>query len=96
MSNEGGRPRGLPLDEIEDLLPRSAAYRQAARFLFPQPAAIKGRPSTPLHTGHVAICLLAACRTASSGPGMVFMLLHGNLVVSTALWQERLLAARHL
>jgi len=27
--------RGLPLDEIEDLLPRSSAYRQAARILFP-------------------------------------------------------------
>ena len=29
--------RGLPLDEIEDLLPRSSAYRQTARILFPQP-----------------------------------------------------------
>jgi hypothetical protein len=27
--------RGLPLDEIEDLLPASSAYRQAARILFP-------------------------------------------------------------
>jgi len=26
--------RGLPLDEIEDLLPQSAAYRQAGRILF--------------------------------------------------------------
>ena len=33
--------RGLPLDEIEDLLPRSSAYRQAARILFPEPAAFK-------------------------------------------------------
>ena len=34
--------RGLPIDEIEDLLPRSAAYRQAARILFPQPASRDG------------------------------------------------------
>ena len=30
------------IDEIEDLLPRSAAYRQAARILFPQPASRDG------------------------------------------------------
>jgi hypothetical protein len=47
--------RGLPLDEIEDLLPRSSAYRQAARILFPEPAALTGRPLTPLHSGHVAM-----------------------------------------
>ena len=56
---ESGPPkleyRGLPLDEIEDLLPRSSAYRQAARILFPSPAAFKGRPLTPLHSGHVAL-----------------------------------------
>jgi len=51
--------RGLPLDEIEDLLPRSAAYRQAARILFPQPDTIKGRPLTPLHSGHVALCAVS-------------------------------------
>jgi hypothetical protein len=39
--------RGLPLDEIEDLLPRSSAYRQAARILFPEPATMEGRPLTP-------------------------------------------------
>ena len=37
--------RGLPLDEIEDLLPRSSAYRQAARILFPSPDAFKGTTS---------------------------------------------------
>jgi 16S rRNA G966 N2-methylase RsmD len=29
--------RGLPLDEIEDLLPQSTAYRQAGRILFAEP-----------------------------------------------------------
>ena len=34
--------RGLPLDEIEDLLPRSSAYRQAARILFPSASRFQG------------------------------------------------------
>jgi Uncharacterised methyltransferase family (DUF6094) len=45
--------RGLPLDEIEDLLVKSSAYRQANRILFGSHAAISGRPLTPLHGGHV-------------------------------------------
>src|SRR6266851_7358574 len=44
--------RGLPLDQIEDLLPRSSAYRQASAVLFAQQADISGRPLTPLHGGH--------------------------------------------
>jgi len=47
--------RGLPLDEIEDLLPASAAYRQAGRILFAEPVSAIGRPLTPLHAGHVGI-----------------------------------------
>jgi hypothetical protein len=39
--------RGLPLDEIEDLLPQSAAYRQAGRILFAEPVSATGRPLTP-------------------------------------------------
>jgi hypothetical protein len=61
--------RGLPLDEIEDLLPRSSAYRQAARILFPQPAAIKGRPLTPLHGGHVALCAVSGMLNGIFGSG---------------------------
>ena len=47
--------RGLPLDEIEDLLPASAANRQAGRILFAEPVSAIGRPLTPLHAGHVGI-----------------------------------------
>ena len=36
--------RGLPLDEIEDLLPQSAAYRQAGRILFAEPVSAKAGP----------------------------------------------------
>ena len=51
--------RGLPLDEIEDLLPRSSAYRQAAPVLFAEEADINGRPLTPLHGGHVGLLCTA-------------------------------------
>ena len=63
------RNRGLPLDEIEDLLPASSAYRQAARLLFPEPAVVKGRPLTPLHGGHVALCAVSGMLNGIFGTG---------------------------
>ena len=56
--------RGLPLDEIEDLLPQSAAYRQAGRILFAAPVSAIGRPLTHLHSGHVG---LLACSGLLNG-----------------------------
>ena len=47
--------RGLPLDEIEDLLPASSAYRQAGRLLFPEPSGISGRPLIPLKGGTIGL-----------------------------------------
>ncbi|HTP33249.1 MAG TPA: DUF6094 domain-containing protein [Candidatus Acidoferrales bacterium] len=61
--------RGLPLDELEDLLPASSAYRQAARILFPQPAVVTGRPLTPLHGGHVALCAVSGMLNGIFGSG---------------------------
>jgi hypothetical protein len=59
--------RGLPLDEIEDLLPRSAAYRQAGRILFAEQASIIGRPLTPLHAGHVGLLACAGLLNGTFG-----------------------------
>jgi len=56
--------RGMPLDEIEDLLPQSAAYRQAGRILFAEPVSATARPLTPLHAGHVG---LLACSGLLNG-----------------------------
>jgi len=56
--------RGLPLDEIEDLLPQSSAYKQASRILFAEPVSATGRPLTPLHAGHVG---LLACSGLLNG-----------------------------
>src|SRR5947209_9871040 len=43
----------IPLDEVEESLPDSAAYRQASRVLLPRRRDVRGRPLTPLHGGHV-------------------------------------------
>jgi len=47
--------RGLPLDEVEDLLPQSAAYRQAGRILFAESVSATGRPLTPLHADYAGL-----------------------------------------
>jgi SAM-dependent methyltransferase len=61
--------RGLPLDEIEDLLPQSPAYRQAQRILFAPEARAKGRPLTPLHQGHVALLATSGLLDGNFGEG---------------------------
>jgi hypothetical protein len=61
--------RGLPLDEIEDLLPQSAAYRQAGRILFAGPVSTTGRPLTPLHAGHVGLLACSGLLNGIFGSG---------------------------
>jgi hypothetical protein len=55
---------GIPLDDVEDLLLESSAYRQAGRVLLPKLNDVRGRPLTPLHGGHVGLLCTAACSTA--------------------------------
>ena len=61
--------RGLPIDEIEDLLPQSAAYRQAGRILFAEPVSATGRPLTPLHAGHVGLLACSGLLNGIFGSG---------------------------
>src|SRR6266478_486460 len=61
--------RGLPLDQIEDFLPRSSAYRQASAVLFAQQAEVSGRPLTPLHGGHVGLLCTAGMLNGIFGDG---------------------------
>lgn len=61
--------RGLPLDQIEDLLPRSPGYRQAACILFAQEPDAVGRPLTPLHGGHVGLLCTAGMLNGIFGEG---------------------------
>ncbi len=61
--------KGLPLDEIEDLLPKSSAYRQANRLLFGRQATIEGRPLTPLHGGDIGLLCTAGMLNGIFGEG---------------------------
>ncbi len=61
--------RGLPLDEIEDLLQISVAYRQAAPVLFAPEGDISGRPLTPLHGGHLGLLCTAGMLNGIFGEG---------------------------
>ena len=72
--------RGLPLDQIEDLLPKSSAYRQAAAVLFAQQADVNGRPLTPLHGGHVGLLCTAGMLNGIFGEGETRHIAHWQSV----------------
>ena len=61
--------RGLPYDLLEDLLPHSGAWRQAAALLMPQDDIAVGRPITPLHGGHVGLLCTAGLLNGVFGQG---------------------------
>lgn len=61
--------RGMPLDIVEDLLPRSAAYRQAGRTLFASEVRVTGRPLTPLHGGHIGLLTTSGLLNGIFGDG---------------------------
>jgi SAM-dependent methyltransferase len=51
--------RGLPLDELENLIPASNAWKQTAHFFLPKEEIHTGKPLTPLHGGHVGLLCTA-------------------------------------
>ena len=61
--------RGLPLDEIENLLPKSSAYRRASAVIFAQQSDVSGRPLTPLHGGHVGLLCTGGMLNGIFGEG---------------------------
>ena len=72
--------RGLPLDEIEDLLPKSSAYRQASAVIFAQQLDVSGRPLTPLHGGHVGLLCTAGMLNGIFGVGETRHIAHWQSV----------------
>jgi Uncharacterised methyltransferase family (DUF6094) len=72
--------RGLPLDQIEDLLPKSSAYRQASAVLFAQQTDVTGRPLTPLHGGHVGLLCTAGMLNGIFGDGEARHIAHWQSV----------------
>ena len=61
--------RGLPYNLIEDLLPHSAAWKQAAQVMLPREDMAIGRPITPLHGGHVGLLCTAGLLNGVFGQG---------------------------
>jgi len=79
---------GIPLDEVEDLLLESAAYRQAARVLLPKLNDVRGRPLTPLHGGHVGLLCTAGMLNGVFGEGETRHIAHWRSVKFTDHWEE--------
>jgi hypothetical protein len=79
---------GIPLDEVEDLLLESAAYRQAGRVLLPKLNDVKGRPLTPLHGGHVGLLCTAGMLNGVFGEGESRHIAHWRSVKFTDHWEE--------
>jgi hypothetical protein len=61
--------RGLPLDQIEDLIVHSCAWKQVESFLRPKEEIAGGRPITPLHAGHVGLLCTADLLNGVFGQG---------------------------
>jgi hypothetical protein len=80
---------GIPLDAVEDLLPESAAYRQACRVLLPKQRDVRGRPLTPLHGGHVGLLCTAGMLNGVFGEGKDRHIAHWRSVKFTDHWEEQ-------
>ena len=80
---------GIPLDEVEDLLLESSAYRQAGRVLLPKLGDVRGRPLTPLHGGHVGLLCTAGMLNGVFGEGDARHIAHWRSVKFTDHWEEQ-------
>ncbi len=80
---------GIPLDEVEDLLFDSAAYRQVSRVLLPKHRDLRGQPLTPLHGGHVGLLCTAGMLNGVFGEGENRHIAHWRSVKFTDHWEEQ-------
>src|SRR5579864_1406482 len=80
--------KGLPLDEIEDKLVESSAYRQIKRILLREHGAVHGRPLTPLHGGHVGLLCTAGMLNGVFGQGELRHVAHWQSRKYTQTWNE--------
>ena len=79
---------GIPLDEVDDLLLDSAAYRHASRVLLPKHKNLRGRPLTPLHGGHVGLLCTAGMLNGVFGEGDDRHIAHWRSMKFTDHWEE--------
>jgi hypothetical protein len=80
--------RGIPLDQLEDLLLHSSAYRHASRVLIREPNNITGRPLTPLHGGHVSLLATGGMLNGVFGQGEDRHIAHWRSVKFVDHWEE--------
>lgn len=80
--------KGLPLDEIEDKLVESSAYRQVKRILVREHGAVHGRPLTPLHGGHVGLLCTAGMLNGVFGQDELRHVAHWQSRKYTQTWKE--------
>jgi hypothetical protein len=78
----------IPLDELEDVLVDSAAYRSAARCLSHQPVNFRGRPLTPLHGGHVSLLATAGMLNGVFGQAEERHFAHWRSIKYVDQWEE--------
>ena len=71
---------GLPLDEIEDALQRSAAMQNARGVLERKHQKMSGRPVTPLHKGHVGLLACSGMLNGFFGEGDMRHIAHWRSV----------------
>jgi len=79
---------GLPLDEVEDKLIDSPAYRQVRRLLLKERGSVRGRPLTPLHGGHVGLLCTAGMLNGAFGQGELRHLANWQSRKYTKTWRE--------
>jgi len=79
---------GLPLDEIEDKLVDSSAYRQVKRILLRERGDVRGRPLTPLHGGHVGLLCTAGMLNGVFGEGELRHIANWQSRKYTQTWKE--------
>lgn len=74
---------GLPLDEIEDRLITSNAWKAAVPLLLPKQEVAGGSPITPLHGGHVGLLATAGMLNGKFGEGEQAHLAHWRPIKHT-------------
>ncbi len=80
--------QGLPLDEIEDKVLESLAYRQVRRVLLRERGTVGGRPLTPLHGGHVGLLCTSGMLNGIFGEGDLRHIATWQSRKYTTSWQE--------
>src|SRR5215468_1114638 len=80
--------KALPLDEIEDKVVESSAYRQVKRILLREHGAVHGRPLTPLHGGHVGLLCTAGMLNGVFGQDELRHVAHWQSRKYTQTWKD--------